>query len=122
MALSKEAGVEKVQVRARGRWMEEQHRTYLQEHGGDTEPPSVEEVARQIRLPSRAQVEAGDWVDPAKRWVEVAPSAGWGWARDLLPQEEVVRGPDWRPPTPPKPDRSLLGRAVNKPLKMFTVF
>ena len=92
MALSKEAGVEKVQVRARGRWLEEQHRSYLREHGGDTEPPSVEEVARQIRLPSRAQVEAGDWVDPAKRWVEVAPSAGWGWARDLLPQEVVVRG------------------------------
>ena len=36
VALSKEAGVEKVQVRARGRWLEEQHRTYLQEHGGDT--------------------------------------------------------------------------------------
>ena len=122
MALSKEAGVEKVQVRARGRWLEEQHRTYLQEHGGDTEPPSVEEVARQIRLPSRAQVEAGDWVDPAKRWVEVAPSAGWGWARDLLPQEEEVRGPGWRPPTPPKPDRSLLGRAVNEPSQSFTVY
>ena len=122
MALSKEAGVEKVQVRARGRWLEEQHRSYLREHGGDTEPPSVEEVARQIRLPSRAQVEAGDWVDPAKRWVEVAPSAGWGWARDLLPQQEEVRGPDWRPPTPPRPDRSLLGRAVNEPSQSFTVF
>ena len=82
----------------------------------------MEEVARQIRLPSRAQVEAGDWVDPAKRWVEVAPSAGWGWARDLLPQEVVVRGLGWRPPTPPKPDRSLLGRAVNEPSQSFTVF
>ena len=111
VALSKEAAVDKVQVQvqARGRWLEEQHRSYLREHGGDTEPPSLEEVARQIRLPSRAQVEAGDWVDPAKRWVEVAPSAGWGWARHLLPQEEEGRGRGWRPPTPPRPDRSLLG-------------
>ena len=67
VALSKEAAVDKVQVQARGRWLEEQHRSYLRDHGGDTEPPSLEEVARQIRLPSRAQVEAGDWVDPAKR-------------------------------------------------------
>ena len=30
-----------------------------------------------------------------------------GWNKSLLPPEEIIRPPDWRPPTPPRVDLSL---------------
>ena len=31
-----------------------------------------------------------------------------GWNKSLLPEEEVVRPPDWKPPTPPRVDIRLV--------------
>ena len=71
--------------------------------------PSEEDIKNQVMLPTKLQVETQSFKDPITNWVSVEPSQNVpSWSKAVLPEEEIVKGPDWKPPTPPRVDISLI--------------
>ena len=68
---------------------------------GDSEP-TEEEITRQLRLPSKEMVETHQFKEPIMNWKPTEETNIPGWKKELLPEEEIVRPADWRPPTPPR--------------------
>ena len=84
---------------------------YKKEQGIESdEEPTEEDIKKQVKLPSKDQIESKRFKEPITNWVAVEPSRNkvpWlCWSREGLPEEE--RPADWRPPTPPRVDISLL--------------
>ena len=100
--------------------------------------PTEEEITKQIRLPTwqpdKIKKQGQDlFKEPILTWVSVDPDekypsgddkmesrrdqsyAEWlgedrvpTWDKERLPKEEVIRSPNWRPPTPPRVNISLI--------------
>jgi len=96
----------------RGAWLANRLREYRLDNGIESDSePTEEDIRSQVKLPSRKQVQANNFSEPIKQWVEVTPAdqVPWlSWNRDNLPEEEEVRPADWRCPTPPRTDISLI--------------
>lgn len=96
----------------RGVWLANRLREYRLDNGIESDSePTEEDIRSQVKLPSRKQVQANNFSEPIKQWVEVssADQVPWlSWNRDDLPEEEEVRPADWRCPTPPRTDISLI--------------
>ena len=90
---------------ARGEFLKKELENYIKEHKRENghEAPTEEEVRKQIFLPKVTR----EFKEPIKVWKKTDNSTVPGWNKDLLPEDEVVRPPDWRPPTPPKVDLTL---------------
>ena len=108
IAMSKEQGGEK--PKNRGEWLEKEHKRLLEEKGVESDSEPTEElITKQVMLPTKEMVDKQEFKEPITKWVTVEePSDFAKWSREGLPEEEVVRPPDWRPPTPPRVDISLL--------------
>jgi len=95
-----------------GVWLTGRIREYRQEVGMERDSePSEEEIRRQLKLPSREQVQTNSFKDPITQWVEVEPTdhVPWlSWNKDILPEVEVVKPPGWQPSTPPRCDIGLM--------------
>ena len=131
MEITNEAG--ECKDPSRGKFLESEMKKYQEENPalGDSEP-TEEEITRQIRLPTWQPDKIKElYQEPLRKWVSVDPSekypagdehiqsrrstyADWlgedrvpNWDKEILPEEEVVRPPDWRPPTPPRVNFSL---------------
>lgn len=99
--MSKENG-ENAEKPKRGAWLSEQLKEYFAKNGNEDSDPTHDEIVKQIRLPFMK--EGAVFQEPIMMWVTVeegednpVPS----WDKSLLPDEEVVHGVDWQPPTPP---------------------
>ena len=121
-----------------GKFLENEMKKYHKENPvlSDSEP-TEEEITRQIRLPTWQPDKIKEqgkelYQEPILKWVSVDPTekypagdehiqsrrstyAEWlgedrvpTWDKEILPEEEVVRPPDWRPPTPPRVNISLI--------------
>merc|ERR1719309_1202124 len=97
----------------KGQWLKSQYDAKKKKKpDGDEESddePTEEEIKLQEKLPKLDPGNLNDYRDPACQWVEVSDSGIPSWDKSLLP-EELMPPPDpnWRPPTPPKADISLL--------------
>ena len=102
IAMSKEQGGEK--PKNRGEWLEKEHKRLLEEKGVESDSEPTEElITKQVMLPTKEMVDKQEFKEPITNWVAVdTPSDFANWSREGLPEEEVVRPPDWRPPTPPQ--------------------
>ena len=106
----------------RGRWLRREIRKMVQDKKINMESePTMEEILKQIRLPSDAQLQ--DFRDPIKQWMRVHlgldeqdPIPWLTWKKENLPEPEeeeeikIKRDPDWIPPTPPR-GVNLMGLA-----------
>lgn len=93
---------------SRGKWLTQQIEEYKKEHGVDSDSePTEEEIRMQLKLPSKKNIENKEFKEPLTNWITVENTGIPGWNKELLPEEEIVRPPDWKPPTPPKVDISL---------------
>ena len=108
MAISQEQGGEK--PRKRGEWLEKEHKRLLEEQGMEIySEPTEEIITQQVMLPTQEMVDGNKFNEPIKNRVAVdKPSDFCQWSREGLPEEEIVRPPDWSPPTPPRVDISLM--------------
>jgi len=90
---------------AKGEFLKKEIENYIKEHKRENghEAPTEEEVCKQIFLPKVTP----EFKEPIKVWEKTDNSTVPGWNKDLLPEDEVVRPPDWRPPIPPKVDLSI---------------
>ena len=105
MAISSTSGGER---EPRGQWLTEQIEEYKKKHGVDDEAePTEEEIKMQLKLPTKEKVDNNDFKEPLTNWLPVENTGIPGWRKELLPEEEVMRPPDWKPPTPPRVDISL---------------
>ena len=93
-----------------GCWLTEQMEKYRKDNGIESDSePTEEDIKNQVMLPTKVQVESQSFKEPINNWVSVEPSKKVpSWSKAILPEEEIVRGPDWRPPTPPRVDISLV--------------
>ena len=93
-----------------GVWLTEQMEKYKKENGIESDSePTEEDIKNQVMLPTKEQVEGNSFKEPITNWVSVEPSKSVpSWSKAILPEEEIVRGPDWKPPTPPRVDISLV--------------
>ena len=93
-----------------GCWLTEQMEKYKKENGIESDSePTEEDIKNQVLLPTKGQIENQSFKEPITNWVEVVPSKKVpSWSKAILPEEEIVKGPDWRPPTPPRVDISLI--------------
>ena len=94
-----------------GMWLARRMSEYRREKGIESDSePTEEDIRCQVKLPSREQVQTKRFSEPIKKWVEVEPTDNPpllpGWNRDNLPEEEHPA--DWKPPTPPRVDISLM--------------
>ena len=109
-ALSNEEPEERVRP-VKGQWLRKEMEMYKRNNNIESDDePTEEEIVKHIKLPTKDQIDQQTFAEPIKKWVEVKPmkSRAWSWSRAGLPEEEEVKGPDWRPPTPPRVDISLL--------------
>jgi len=90
----------------KGEFLKKEISRYIKDNKRENgeEEPTEEEIRKQIFLPKTVD----GFKEPIKEWVEnptsnVVP----GWNKKLLPENEIIRPPDWRPPTPPKVDLRL---------------
>ena len=95
----------------RGFWLRKAMENYIQRNNINLEgEATMEEILKQIKLPTKQQVLTQGFKDPIKVWKkvysEVDPAPWLTWNKDILPaeKEKIVKPPDWRPPTPPKVD------------------
>ena len=103
---------------ARGNWLTQEVERYKRDNNVESDSePTEEEITKQIKLPTKEQIESQSFKEPIKQWVEVKPQEDpkneygipWlKWNKEILPEEEIVRGPDWKPPTPPRVDISVF--------------
>ena len=93
-----------------GVWLTEQMEKYKKENGIESDSePTEEDIKNQVMLPTKVQVDGNSFKEPITNWVSVEPSKSVpSWSKAILPEEEIVRGPDWKPPTPPRVDISLV--------------
>lgn len=94
---------------ARGKWLTEKIEDHFSKNGIDqSAPPTEEEIKMQLKLPSKEAIERNEFKEPLTIWEPVEGTGIPGWNKELLPEEEIVRPPDWRPPTPPRVDIRLV--------------
>ena len=110
VAISREQGGEK--PTNRGEWLEREHKRLLEDKGLESDSEPTEElIIKQVMLPNKEMVDRNKFREPITIWVNVDKPSDFclsDWSREGLPEEEVVRPPDWRPPTPPRDDTSLI--------------
>ena len=93
----------------RGKWLREKMEDHFSKNGIDEfAPPTDEEIKMQLKLPSEEAIQRNEFKEPLTNWEPVEGTGIPGWIKELLPEEEIVRPPDWRPPTPPRVDIGLL--------------
>jgi len=94
---------------SRGKWLKEKIEDHFSKHGIDeSAPPTEEEIKMQLKLPSKEAIEKNEFKEPLTNWQTVENTGIPGWNKELLPEEEIVRPPDWKPPTPPRVDIRLV--------------
>jgi len=104
MAISSNTG----ERESRGKWLTEQMEEYFDKKGNDQSgEPTEEEIKMQLKLPTKETVDKNEFKEPLTNWQPVENTGIPGWRKELLPEEEVMRPPDWKPPTPPRVDISL---------------
>ena len=110
VAISREQGGEK--PTNRGEWLEREHKRLLEDKGLESDSEPTEElIIKQVMMPTKEMVDRNKFREPITIWVNVDKPSDFclsDWSREGLPEEEVVRPPDWRPPTPPRDDISLI--------------
>jgi len=100
-----EESIIKRRSNSKGEFLRNEMKKYMKENHRENgaQEPTKDEVKKQIFLPK----DMVTFKEPLKQWVRTGGNTLPGWDKTKLPEEEVVRPPDWRPPTPPRVDLTL---------------
>merc|ERR1719334_2865388 len=72
----------------------------------DESEPTEDEIKLHLKLPNPEKI--SEFKEPLRQWETVENTGIPSWNKDLLPEEEVEKPADWKPPTPPRVDISLI--------------